>query len=435
MKRVHKRLIFIGVFFVAIILIVLLLVVMKQKKVGDELELPKMNISLHNTSIEEVELDEDVRFPGNKVTITSRDGERNYYDVEIKGHGNSTWEGDKKPYKLKFEHKADLFNIANVKEWVLIANLFDNTQLRNDIALYISEMLDMRYSNKGEYLELTIDDGYRGLYYLVPKIGISKGNVDLRSSMGVLVELDNINSLGKQCYYSNEGMCLVVDDVVTKDNLESAMQDFMRNFDRFEEASKEKDYEEISKTIDVDSFARYYLLSEFTVNPDAYTSSWYMYKDGYEDKIHAGPGWDFDFAFGNRNWVWNNDESFYSPDLDMVREADALGGKFIFNGETVEREPNWTISRVVFRLMKIPKFKQKVKEIFDETLAGRKMELLNYIGRKAEEIYPALLRNNERWREVDYWSEVNNLLDWVEKRYEHFEKTYGDGQETRVEYF
>ena len=230
-------------------------------------------------------------------------------------------------------------------------------------------------------------------------------------------------------------MCLVVNDVVMKDNLDPAMQSFMQSFTQLEMATKEKDYGKILDSIDVDSFARYFLLSEFTVNPDAYNSSWYMYKDGLDDKIHAGPGWDFDFAFGNRNWIWSDDESFYSPDLDMVREADALGGKFIFNGKTVEKEPNWTISRVIFGLMKIPEFRQKVREVFNDALAGRKMELLNYIGRKADEIYPAILRDNGRWEEVNYWSEVNSLLDWVDKRYEHFEKTYGNEENEKVEYF
>ena len=419
------------------VIIALLLVagIETKKRTSDEPELPKMDITLHDTSIEEIELDKNARFPGNEITIITDDWERNYSDVVIKGHGNSTWQSDKKPYKLKFRHKTDLFKLASVKEWILIANRFDNTQLRNDIAFYISNMLNMQYTLRGEYMELTIDGDYRGLYYLIPKIGIDKSNVDLRSSMGILVELDNINSSEEKCYYSGEGMCLVVNDVVMKDNLDPAMQSFMQSFTQLEMATKEKDYGKILDSIDVDSFARYFLLSEFTVNPDAYNSSWYMYKDGLDDKIHAGPGWDFDFAFGNRNWIWSDDESFYSPDLDMVREADALGGKFIFNGKTVEKEPNWTISRVIFGLMKIPEFRQKVREVFNDALAGRKMELLNYIGRKADEIYPAILRDNGRWEEVNYWSEVNSLLDWVDKRYEHFEKTYGNEENEKVEYF
>ncbi len=420
-----------------IVIIALLLVagIETKKRTNDEPELPKMDITLHDTSIEEIELNKNARFPGNEITITTDDWERNYSDVVIKGHGNSTWLSDKKPYKLKFKRKTDLFELANVKEWVLIANRFDKTQLRNDTAFYISRMLGMQYSNKGEYLELTIDNDYRGLYYLIPKIEINKSNVDLRSSMGVLVELDNLNSLGEKCYYSGEKMCLVVDDVAMKDNLEAAMQSFMQNFNQLEIATKEKNFEEVDKNIDVESFAKYFLLSEFTVNPDSYNSSWYMYKDGLDDKIHAGPGWDFDFAFGNRSWIWSDDESFYSPDLDMVREADALGGKLIFNGKTEEKEPNWTISRVVFRLMKMPEFRQKVREVFNDNLAGRKMELLNYIGRKADEIYPAVLRDSGRWEEIDYWSEVNSLLDWVDKRYEHFEKTYGDEENEKMEYF
>lgn len=437
MKKTQKKLIAMGVVFVVAIIMMSLFVVGvgKRNRVDNESKLPKMDITLNNTSIEGVELDKDAKFPGNEVAVTFEGEKRNYSNVEIEGHGNSTWQCDKKPYKLKFKHKTGLLKLASVKEWILIANRYDNTQLRNDIAFYVSNMLNMQYAPKGEYMELTIDDDYRGLYYLVPKIEIGKNSVNLRSSTGVLVELDNLHGAEDSCYYSKEKMCLLMKDIVDKDNAEISMQYFVDNFNRLEAATRERDYESISEVIDIDSFVKYYLLSEFTVNPDSYTSSWFMYKDGLDDKIHAGPGWDFDFALGNRNWIWNNDEDFYSPDLDMVREVDALGGKFIFNGKIVEKEPNWTISRVMIRLMKTLEFKERVREVFAETMAGRKMELLNYIGRKADEIYPAILRDNGRWEEVNYWSEVNSLLDWVDKRYEHFEKTYGNEENEKVEYF
>ena len=37
--------------------------------------------------------------------------------------------------------------------------------------------------------------------------------------------------------------------------------------------------------------------------------------------------------------------------------------------------------------------------------------------------------DNERWRRDDFNAEVDYLLDWVERRYQHFEEEYGDGLE------
>ena len=234
------------------------------------------------------------------------------------------------------------------------------------------------------------------------------------------------SSLKKGCLYSKRGSCLTTKDVVNDDNAVLAMKQFVTNFNQLEIAVEEKDYDKVVELVDVESFAKYYLLSEFTVNPDAYTSSWYMYKDGADDKIHAGPGWDYDYAFGNRNWFWASGEDFYSPELDMIREEDAVGDDLIVDGKIVEREPDKKISRVIFGLMKMSQFRKVVESLFIDTMSGRKAELLDYIKMRASKIYPIILKDNDRWgREIDYWLEVGNLVDWVNKRYEHFEKTYG----------
>ena len=61
-----------------------------------------------------------------------------------------------------------------------------------------------------------------------------------------------------------------------------------------------------SEYIDVESFARYYLLNEVLLNQDGGFASFYMYKDAdcYDQKIHAGPVWDFDISLGT-NWYGN----------------------------------------------------------------------------------------------------------------------------------
>lgn len=59
-----------------------------------------------------------------------------------------------------------------------------------------------------------------------------------------------------------------------------------------------------SEYIDMESFARYYLLNEIVLNHDGGMHSLYMYKDSdsIDPKLHAGPAWDFDKSLASPYW-------------------------------------------------------------------------------------------------------------------------------------
>ena len=87
-----------------------------------------------------------------------------------------------------------------------------------------------------------------------------------------------------------------------------------------------------------------------------------------------------------------------------------------------------SISTILYDLMDIPEFEQRVKEIYQETLSGKGDEILDYIRSQAEYIKPAVKRDQERWKsKSNFDEEIDYLIDWVAKRYDHFEQTYGAG--------
>lgn len=392
-----------------------------------EQDIPILQINLANTSLEEIHAgDKAVKYPGNGLVLSDGLATQEFENVEIKGRGNSTWGMDKRPYQIKFDHKVDLLGMGRAKKWVLLANFWDVSQLRNDVALKLAEMLDMEYTTRGRYVELEIDGDYRGLYYLMHKVDIGKGSVDLRDPLGVLVELDNLHQ--ENCYWSEKGACLTLKDAVNEDMQEVGMNAFVEDFSLLEAAAEVGDYATVESVIDVESWAKYFLLSEFTVNPDAYATSWFLYKDGEEDKIHAGPAWDYDFALGNRDWGWHTTENFYSPELNMVRELDAMGGEYVLDGEVFEKEPDRNIVRVMYYLMKMPEFRAEVERIFNEKMSGRGNELLGHLEWQAERIYEGYLDDYEKWGRGEYTDEVEYLTDWVGRRYRHFEMEYGGAE-------
>ena len=387
--------------------------------------LPIMEISLDEIALDEIDSGSKAqKYAGNTLELVSQYGVQKFENVQISGHGNSTWMQPKKPYNLKFEKKVNLLGLGKAKKWVLFANYLDDTQLRNDIAYYIGRMLGGEWQQGGEFVELNIDGDYRGLYYLTQKVEIGKDLIDLRDPLGILVELENLHSAEEICYAAYDEECLVAKDLVDNGNQGQAMQEFLESFNALAVAAEEGDYRTVEGLIDVESFAKYYLVSEFTSNPDAYNTSWYLYKDGPEDKIHSGIYWDYDLALSNARW---GGSEFFLPEDVRTREKFAFGWKdYDEDGFEAELEVDKLTSKLVYYLMRMPEFRKVVEEIFAEKMCGRGDELLNFMERRAEKIAEAKTRDLERWDKGDASRELEKLIEWVTARYRHFENEYGN---------
>lgn len=417
-KREHKG-VFVTLFFAAAF-VILIGVILTQINVPQKPtltvnnEIPRMEIDLNGVALEEIyENGKNIKYLGNNVIFADGDKKEVYEDVEVKGRGNATWAQIKKPLQIKFRQKVDLLGLGSRKKWILLANYMDWTNLRTDTAFYIEKMVGEKYAYQGDFVELFVDDDYQGLYYLTRGIEVGKNAVDLRDPYGVLVELDNVYGQAEELYYvTGNGEHLTVKDVVNEDNIATAMEDFVANFNALEEAIKNHDYDAIRELIDVKSFAEYYLIEELTLNMDAYFTSQYFYKDGLNDKIHAGPAWDFDMSFNNYRRGQDNDPVMsFAP----VIETEYLPSD--------KQYLQW--SRLFARLIDIPEFRAEVDRVFNDRLAGRKDELLWHVFTQAARIYDAAMRDGEKWEKDGYVTDVKKMLQWLSARYDYMEQEYG----------
>lgn len=389
--------------------------------------LPVIDIELSGVSLEEIKGGaRETIYDGNRLNLYNGTVINNYEEVEIKGRGNSTWGQPKRPYQVNFANKVDLLGIGKAKKWVLLANYFDASLMRSDVAMLLAEMLGSEYSTRGRFVELYFNGEYEGVYYLLHKIEVAKGSVDLRGQGGVLFEMDSLHRWEEECYESYLDECLVLKDAVAKDlsMREVAAESFMEDFDEFEIAVMDGDYDTVARKIDVESFAKYFLINEFTVNPDAYSSSFYLYKKDFDSKIYAGPIWDFDFALANREWYWQIDERFFSPTESMIRKREALGLDGL--------KEDHGISKIFYYLMEMPEFKETVSQVFQERLSGRKIEFIRSIESEIEKCYEGIKADEIRWNEAGFEEEAEKMMTWIEKRYDYFEEEYGDMGETRL---
>ena len=85
--------------------------------------------------------------------------------AKIRGRGNSTWEWyDKKPYRIKLDKKASILGLEANKDWVLLANYRDVTDLMNTFVFEAGHFLDMPCTNHTRYTEVFLNGEYIGLF-------------------------------------------------------------------------------------------------------------------------------------------------------------------------------------------------------------------------------------------------------------------------------
>ena len=215
-------------------------------------------------------------------------------------HGNSTRKVAKKPYKFKLSSEQDLFGMGAADKWILLANAFDKTLIRNKLVFDLAAAMEIPYTSQCVFVEVYVDDAYRGSYLLIEPAEVDKERVNLRISQNeFLLELE-------QPYRVPEG------EIITTPHLsvplgvsnidylpEDQRQYLMDLFDKAETALLSHDREQIEQYFDLDTFLDMYIINEYSKNADTHIASTRFYvEDGV---IHAGPPWDYDLSCGNDN--------------------------------------------------------------------------------------------------------------------------------------
>ena len=101
-------------------------------------------------------------------------------EMKIRVRGNSTSAPDKKPYKLKFNKAQSLFGLKAAKDWVLLSNYFDKSNIRNYLAYDLANKLDnLNYQPSSIFVDVYINNEYLGLYTLSEQVEANRGRVDI----------------------------------------------------------------------------------------------------------------------------------------------------------------------------------------------------------------------------------------------------------------
>ncbi len=278
---------------------------------------------------------------------------------KIKGRGNSTFEASMKlygkyAYNINLDETVELIDGAQKsKKWSLLANNVDHSMMRNTFIYSVADDLGLKYAPETCLVNLYNNGNFMGLYVLAEKVEYGKntlmndaksldklhedtfndedadfdyedhiekasGNrngVSYQYAKGTDFEFDT-TAHGYQEYnfllefelksrYQDEyswfvspkGQAVVVKypEFATKNEMEWIIDQFVA----VENEVYENDYNTYKNLIDVESFAKMYLIQELTKNLDAASTSYYIHNDTSTGKLVASPVWDYDWSMGS----------------------------------------------------------------------------------------------------------------------------------------
>jgi len=298
----------------------------------------------------------DPNNPRNNLTILPENNGGESDSIRIRG--NSTNSTNKKPYRIKFDKKQGLFNKPTAKSWVLLANFYDNSLMLNAIALRLGQKLGLAYTNTFQFVDLYLNDKYKGIYLLTEQIQVGSNRIDIDEERGWLVEFDyhdadaneikykpptnltmftRIRSPEVDCSNKISSLPNCWSGQATNPTLNSSVASAIK-FVQDEVnamfnglAGNNNSHRDL---MDMESWAKYVLIQQLMDNFDFNNkamaagnamngsnvpepASNYAYKDCGK-RIHAGPLWDFDLAAGvgtNMMGNWPNTFSYYNEPI------------------------------------------------------------------------------------------------------------------------
>ena len=418
------------------------------------------------------------------ILVTNESGDITYLGPleYIAGRGNATWDADKRGYKIKFSKKQNLFNMGKEKSWVLLANDGDSSMVRNSAAYAIAATSKVAFTPESQYIDLYLNATYWGTYQLCEKVEVSKERVDIPdmdamneeanpglnlseckefrteneqgtvtvpgTQRGYILPEDPIDITGGYLlelemggryvhetagFVSNRNQAVVIKtpkyasvaETTYISNLYQDLEDALYEYDGMNPNTGRAYYE----YIDVNSFAKKYLVEEITKNIDAMITSQYLYKypDTVSDKLYAGPVWDYDNAIGNAHIASYEEEMTEDGETDYGADTASPQGLYAMRNQG--EAPIW------YALYYRPEFQEAFKRNYNETFRSNTLLVAEeQITQVANLIEDSSLMNSMRWKDgtieekedirAFYRSEVEEVKNFLIERIDYLDKEW-----------
>lgn len=330
--------------------------------------------------------------------------------VKIKVRGNSTANptNGKKAYRLKFDKKLgatkhDMLGLGySARNWTLLANVFDHSMIRNALSYHLEKEVGMDFCPGYKFADVVINGNYRGTYQICDHVEIDKNRVNVNEDTGWMLEFQGRGDmLDKPLCFSKDGILMNIKNPEPADEKDEAqvaaviapIQDwFTGTWKSKWTGSNVFDTQTGWRSVnDEESLIKFWIITELTGDYDGWMTV-KAYKEADEDKLHYGPVWDKDLAYGN--YSGEQSDKFISN----TENSSSLTG---YLKEYLFKDPRF-----------MAKAKARLKKLLDGGLVDRlcaKVDELGAIVAQTEE-----LNNTKFPRNVQVGQEIINYATYAE---------------------
>jgi len=249
-----------------------------------------------------------------------RRGNSSNYSSPKKSYGVELWDD------IGQDLDASILGMPAESDWVLLANYFDKSLMNNTLTFHLSRAMG-NYAPRQRFVEVLLNGEYIGVYTFGEKIKRGMQRVDiaklrpdeisgdaLTGGYILSVERDNGPNNGFTSAFApaenGNGQYTYLEYRYPKPaNIALQQRAYIQAYvDSFETALAGPDFTEqgagYRAFADTSSFVDMFLINELSHNVDGYRLSSYLYKDKNSNggKLHAGPAWDYDLAWGNADY-------------------------------------------------------------------------------------------------------------------------------------
>ncbi len=338
------------------------------ERVGQGLSIPVVEINTDST-----DPSSDTDFDSCSFAMSNTADPSHSFSVEMKGdpyavggvgirlRGNYTQKAEKKAYRIRFNEKTSILGLKANKNWVLLADYYDQSSIRNYAALTLAKEFDsLDFTPTPNHVALIINGEFKGLYLLCERVDEEKGRCDIevdnldayKNSYPFLVCIDESSKSGLsegRDYFEIEGFLPVEIKYPDYDERPQAGDPVFSYIEEYMNAvftalktgesvtvsfsSKPLSLEDL---VDIDSLIDYYLINEIMFNCDNASKSIYAYKEA-NGKLKFGPVWDFDWSLAYEFELPYAQSHIETAGQIHLQYRSTLYGLFLKNEEYMEK--------------------------------------------------------------------------------------------------
>lgn len=340
-------------------------------------------------------------------------------DIKVRGNSTANPTNGKKAYRLKFpkKHKHDLLGLGYEKRnWALLANVFDHSMIRNALSYHLEKEVGLDFCPGYKFVDLVINGNYRGTYQICDHVETGTNRVDVDEDAGWMVEFQGRGDmLDQPLCFNQDGLQMNIKNPEPADETNAEeVATFIAPFQKWFTKTWSPQWKATDaygansgwrSVNDEESLMKFWIVTELTGDYDGWMTV-KAYKEADEAKLHYGPVWDKDLAYGN----YGGEQS-----AKLVSNNGNGSSLVTFLNESLLKDPIFT-----------KKLKAKLDQLLSDGLYEKmcaKIDDLAAIVAQTEELsntkFPRSSKVGEETNNYETYAEtITPLKDYLKTRFE-----------------